>query len=579
MTLSARLADLREEMQAGDPSTHLHALFDAIWEHRIESEPELATYLGEPGPTHRWTDHSLEAFDRRKDDAVAALEALRAVDPAALDDVDRTSLRLAIYEHQQQVDRAQFPYEFLAASTMEGPQVDIPQVMSLMPARTIGDLEDVVARLSGVSVYIDQTIALLDEGRAAGVTIPRVVAEQVAPSVGSLVEAPAAESPLLLPFESSPDGIDPSDVDDLRAEALEAVTSATSALRRFAAYLDETYVPSCRETTAFTALPDGDEWYAQLVRHETTTEVTPAEIHAIGVDEVARIRKEMESVITSTGYSGSFAGFAELLRTDKRFYFDTAEALLAHYRDIAKRADAELPRLFGLLPRLPYGVKAVPEHEAPTAPAAFYLPGSIELGRPGWFCANTYDLDARPTYEMEATCLHEGVPGHHMQIAIAAELEGLPKFRTKSWAYTAYVEGWGLYAESLGAEMGFYSDPYNRFGQLSSELWRAIRLVVDTGMHALGWSRERAIDYCVENSTATMHEIRSEIDRYLSIPGQALTYKLGELTIQRLRREASAALGSGFDLRSFHDLMLGAGPLPLDVLEERTRAWINHRDG
>jgi uncharacterized protein (DUF885 family) len=579
MTLSARLADLREETQGDDPSSQLHAIFDAIWEHRIDNEPELATYLGEPGPTHRWTDHSLEAFDRRKDDAAAALEVLRGIDQSPLDDVDRTSLRLAIYEHEQEVERREFPYEFLSASTMVGPQVDIPQVMSLMPARTIGDLEDVVARLSGVSVYIDQTIALLDEGRAAGVTIPRVVAEQVAPSVIALVDGRPEESPLLLPFASPPDGADPSDVDDLRSEALDAVASASSAFRRFAAYLDETYVPSCRETTAFTALPNGDDWYAQLVRHETTTDLPPAEIHAIGLDEVARIHKEMGSVITSTGFSGTFAEFAEFLRTDSRFYFETGDQLLAYYRDISKRADAELPRLFGLLPRLPYGVKAVPDHEAPTAPAAFYLPGSIELGRPGWFCANTYDLPARPSYEMEATCLHEGVPGHHMQVALAAELEGLPKFRTKSWAYTAYVEGWGLYAESLGTEMGFYTDPYNRFGQLSSELWRAIRLVVDTGMHALGWSRERAIDYCVDNSTATMHEIRSEIDRYLSIPGQALTYKLGELTIQRLRREASAALGTGFDLRAFHDLMLGGGALPLDVLEERTRAWINNRDG
>ena len=584
MSLSARLDDLQDDMreQGASAATHLHALFDALWEHRLETEPELATYLGEPGPTHRWTDMSLEAIDRRKDDYATALEALKTIDGGALeDDVDRTSLRLAIYEHEQLVEHGRFPIEYLATTTMYGPHVDIAQVLSLMPARTIGDLEDVYARLGGIPVLIDQYIGLLEEGRNAGVTVPRVVADQIPAAVRSLAESCGRDdSPFLLPFTEASESIDADELAELRRDANETTAgSVASALRRLAEYLEQTYVPAARETTAFTALPDGAEWYDALIRQETTTNLTASEIHQIGLDEVARIRGEMEKVMSEAGFSGTFEEFAEFLRTDDRFYFATEDELLAYYRDISKRADAETPRFFGLLPRLPYGVKAVPEHEAPTAAAAFYLPGSLELGRPGWFCANTYDLRARPSYEMEATCLHEAAPGHHFQISIAAELEGLPKVRSKSWGYTAYVEGWGLYAESLGREMGFYTDPYNHFGQLASELLRAIRLVVDTGLHALAWSREQAVDYFVTNSTTSVHEVTTEVDRYLSIPAQALSYKIGELTISRLRREAAAALGETFDLRGFHDLVLGAGALPLDVLEERARGWISERAG
>ena len=584
MTLSARIDDLNDDLRerGADPATRLHALFDELWAHQMETQPELASFLGEPGPTYRWTDLSLEAIDRRKADdetALAALEAFTDEDLAALGDVDRTSHRLAVYERAQRIAAAKYPEEVLAVTTMYGAHIDVPQVLSIMPLRTIGDLESVVARLNGISVLVDQAIGLLEEGRSTGVTIPRVVAEQLPAAPEMLASAPAEASPLLPDFSSATDSVDAADLADIRGEADEAFGAATSAFRRFAAYLRDTYVPACRETTAFSDLPDGADWYAALVKRETTTDLTPAEIHAIGLDEVARIRKEMDEVIASTDFAGDFTAFAEFLRTDDRFYFSTADELLAYYRDISKRADAELPGLFGLLPRLPYGVKAIPDHDAPTAPAAYYLPGSLETGRAGWFCANTFDLRARPRFEMEATCLHEGVPGHHLQIALAAELPGLPKFRAKSWSYTAYVEGWGLYAESLGDRMGFYTDPYNRFGQLASELLRAIRLVVDTGLHSLGWPRQQAIDYFAENSTTPMHEIATEVDRYLSIPGQALAYKVGERTISRLRDDAAAQLGERFDLRAFHDLVLGAGALPLHVLEERTAGWIAERAG
>lgn len=601
MTLSAQLDDLfddstpatadgRADTTSPKTTERLHRLFDVLWEHQLDVHPEAATYFGEPGPTHRWTDESLEGVDRRKLDDEAALAALRRFEPhrADLDEVDATSLDLAIYETKQRVDSARFPNELLAITTMEGVHIEAPQVLAIMPARTLGDLDDVAARISGLPVLVDQIISRLEEGRRLEITVPRVVAEQIPDSLATLIGSDPIDSPLLAAFPppgSALGGADPGDVDDIRNEAIESFASATSALARLRRYLIETYVPACRTTTAFSALPDGAEWYADKVRAQTTTDLTPAEIHQTGLEEVARIRAEMEHVIDRTDFAqrhgnveerdrqARFEAFAEFLRTDPRFAFDTAKGLLAAYRDMAKRADAEMPRLFGFLPRLPYGVRAVPDHEAPTAPVAFYVPGSLEIGRPGWFNANTYDLPSRPSYDMEATCLHEAVPGHHLQLAISAELEGLPKFRSKSWSYTAYVEGWGLYAESLGEEMGFYGDPYDKFGQLASELWRAIRLVVDTGLHALGWSREQAIDYCRTNSTAATHDIVTEIDRYLSIPGQALSYKIGELTITRLRRQATERLGASFDLRSFHDTVLGAGALPLAVLEDRVGAW------
>jgi uncharacterized protein (DUF885 family) len=336
-------------------------------------------------------------------------------------------------------------------------------------------------------------------------------------------------------------------------------------------------VPACRESISAAALPDGEAWYAHEVRRHTTTGLPPVEIHEIGQAEVARLRGAMEEVIRTTRFSGGFGAFNEFLRTDPRFFFTTAEELLVAYRDIAKRADPELVRLFGTLPRLPYGVVAVPDHEAPSTTTAYYLRGSLEAGRPGLFYANTYDLAARPRWEMEALTLHEAVPGHHLQIALAAELEGLPEFRRMGEASTAYVEGWGLYAESLGEELGFYTDPFARFGQLTYEMWRAVRLVVDTGIHALGWTRDQALQVFRENTGKADHDISVEVDRYISWPGQALAYKIGELKLKELRAFAAAELGDRFDVRAFHDHVLGAGALPLDVLDARMRAWVAQR--
>jgi uncharacterized protein (DUF885 family) len=322
-----------------------------------------------------------------------------------------------------------------------------------------------------------------------------------------------------------------------------------------------------------TDLPDGSAWYAYNVKTRTTTDMTPQEIHELGLREVKRIRGEMDKVIAQSGFEGTFAEFCHYLQTDPKFYYTDAEELLRGYRDIAKRIDPELVKLFGTLPRAPYGVKAVPTYAEKSQTTAYYMRGSSKAGRAGYFFANTYALDTRPKWEMEALTVHEAVPGHHLQISIAQELDDVPEFRR--WGgYTAFIEGWGLYSESLGEELGLYQDPYSKFGQLTYEMWRAVRLVVDTGMHSMGWTRQEAIDFFAVNTGKQLHDITVEIDRYIVWPGQALAYKIGELTFKRLRAEAETALGDDFDIRKFHDACLENGALPMDILEKRVRTWI-----
>jgi uncharacterized protein (DUF885 family) len=338
-------------------------------------------------------------------------------------------------------------------------------------------------------------------------------------------------------------------------------------------FLEQRYVPSCRDTVAATALSQGTELYPYNVKWHVTTDVTPAAIHAIGLAEVERIQAEMAAIRASTGFTGSAEAFHEFLRTDPQFFFRDTASLLTAYRDVAKRAEPPLARLFGLLPRTPYGIEPIPDAVAPSQTTAYYEPGSLSAGRAANMFANTYMLASRPRWEMEALTLHEAVPGHHLQIALAQEMQGLPEFRKHS-SYTAYVEGWALYAESLGVEMGMYADPYAKYGQLTYEAWRAVRLVVDTGLHAMGWTREQAIEYFRANTAKTEQDIAVEIDRYIVWPGQALGYKMGQLKIQELRADAARALGPRFDLRGFHDVVLAQGALPLDELARQVAAWV-----
>jgi uncharacterized protein (DUF885 family) len=475
------------------------------------------------------------------------------------------------------VDGLRFPQELLQMTQMSGPQQDLSRLLAVMPNASAAQLQNQIARMEALPAYIDQSIVLLRNGLEAGVTPPKITLRDVPQQIRNQLVDDAAQSPLLAGFAEMPATVDPLQAEALRQQAAEAYRKhVVPAYERLLEFTETEYLPGARESIAARDLPDGEAWYAHNVAVRTTTDFTPQQIHDIGLAEVSRIRGEMEAVIQSTGFEGSFEDFLTFLRTDPRFYHSSAEDLMREYRDIAKRADPELTRLFGVLPRTPYGVIEVPDYAAPSQTTAYYQRGSLKAGRPGYFFANTYALDTRPRWEMEALTLHEAVPGHHLQIAIQQELEDLPWFRQNP-SYTAFIEGWGLYSESLGEEMGFYKDPYSKFGQLTYEMWRAIRLVVDTGMHYLGWSRQQAIDFFKENAGKSEHDIVVEIDRYIVWPGQALAYKIGELKIKELRAWATEALGDNFDIRAFHDEVLGKGAVPLSVLEANIRAWVEEQ--
>jgi uncharacterized protein (DUF885 family) len=569
-----RIEQIDENPDGRAESERLQEFIDVYFDYIMLEHPEFATFLGLPEGHDRWTDNSLEAITRRDEDTVRALEVLRSIDRGNLVEEDRLDYDLLLRDLEEEVAGQRFHGEYLAISQMDGVQQNAARLLSMMPARNVEQYADILSRLRGVSRLVDQTLVRLEKGLEKGVTPPKVTLRDVPEQVqNQLVEDPLA-SPLLRAFTQFPESISAEDQERLTAEAVRIYTEDVQpAFSRLHEYLVETYIPQARKSTAMSELPDGREWYAHNVKSMTTTDLTPQEIHEIGLSEVDRIRKEMEKIIAETSFEGSFEDFFDFLRSDPQFFYDDPEDLLRGYRDIAKRADAELVKMFGKLPRLPYGVEPVPAYAEKSQTTAYYEPGSIDLGRPGRFFANTYDLPSRPKWEMEALTLHEAVPGHHFQLALAQELEDLPWFR-RYGIYTAYVEGWGLYAESLGPEMGFYQDPYSKFGQLTYEMWRAIRLVVDTGMHSLGWSRQQAIDYFIENAGKAEHDIVVEVDRYIVWPGQALAYKIGELKIKELKAMAQKELAEDFDIRAFHDKLLGNGALPLSVLEQHMREWI-----
>ncbi len=561
------------------------AQLDEEWKFWMEQYPEAATQLGYPGQNARWTDYSQAAIDGREAYLKKSLERLRGVNRDHLEPHDQLNYDLYRDLLQTAVDGLRFhndamPLRFVTASNlmmpidqMGGVQQEIPRLISLMPSANRQDYENIIARLQGVQALIDQTIALLERGIAAGLTPPAIVMRNVPGQAAAQVVADPLQSPLLEAFRRFPSTIPENERAELTKRATDAyVQVVRPAFEKLRDFLGTRYLPACRQTTAAVALPDGPSLYAYNVRWHTTTSMSPEQIHEIGLAEVKRLRAEMDKVIAAAGFSGSYEDFVRFLRTDPQFYFTDATALVAAYRDIAKRADPELAPLFGRLPQSPYGVKVVPEAAAPSQTTAYYEPGAFNVGRPGYMYANTYKLEMRPKWEMEALTLHEAVPGHHLQISLAQELQGLPEFRKNS-SYTAYVEGWALYAESLGEDMGFYKDPYSKFGQLTYEMWRAVRLVVDTGLHSMNWTRQQAIDFFTANAAKTEQDIIVEVDRYIAWPGQALGYKIGQMKIRELRGASARQMGNRFDLRGFHDTVLGEGAVPLDVLEARVKAW------
>ena len=569
---SQRFAALASDKTLSD-SAKLHRLFALDWEFTNVEYPGYATYTGYPGQNDRWVDLSVAAINRRRSDVNSEREVVRAIQRARLNPSDQLSYDIFKRGVEESIEGTRFPADLVQITQMDGPQGSA-NTINQMPAGTVKEYADIIARLRALPVLIDQTIALLDSGLKRGVTPPKITLRDVPTQVANAIPEDPLKSALLTPFTRFPVGIAEGDRTRLRSDAVRAYNEhARPAFLRLQKYLTDTYIPRAIETIGMNALPDGAAWYAYNVKVQTTTTRTPREIHDLGLSEVKRIRTKMDSLIRSIGFKGDFAAFTNMLRTDPKFYYTDSAALVQGYRDISKRIDPELPKLFGRLPRLPYGVATIPSYSAPSQTTAYYSQGSPEAHRAGLFYVNTYKLETRPKWEMEALTVHEAVPGHHLQIAIAQELEGIPAFR-RYGGYTAFVEGWGLYSESLGPELGLYTDPYSKFGQLTYEMWRAIRLVIDTGIHSFGWTRQQAIDYFKANAAKTENDITVEVDRYIVWPGQALAYKSGELEIKALRKYAEQELGASFDIRAFHDQLLSQGALPLDVLDTRMRAWV-----
>ena len=555
-------------------AVRLHQLFKLDWDHSLQESPEFATDVGFPGLNDRWSDNSVETIARRKRELHAPLKAIASIKRGKLSAGDQLNYDLYKRNYEQSLEGTRFPGEYFQITQLGGIQQDIARMLDVAPHTTVKDYEDIISRLNGVPTVVDQTLVLLRKGLAAGITPPRITLRDVPQQVKNQLEPDPTKSAFLRPFQKFP--VEFSDADKTRlrlAAELALKEKVLPAFTKLHEFIANDYVPGARETIACGDLPDGKAWYEFNARAMTTTKLSPQEIHILGLSEVARIRAEMDKVISNSGFKGSFEEFLAFLRSDPQFSYTNAADLLRGYRDICKRADPELARLFGKLPRLPYGVKPIPSYAEKSQTTAYYQPGSPDAGRPGYFYANTYDIKTRLTWEMEALSLHEAVPGHHLQIALAQELENIPDFR-KHGSYTSFVEGWGLYAESLGTEMGFYTDPYSNFGRLTYEMWRAIRLVVDTGMHSMSWTRQQAIDYFLANASKNEHDITVEIDRYIVWPGQALAYKIGELKIKELRATATRELGDKFDVRQFHDQVLGNAAVPLDVLEARIKEWV-----
>ena len=554
-------------------STELEAVVKKYWEWRLREFPEFSTWTGDNRYNHKFTDLSLEAIERRQSDERHMLEQVKNIDPSGLSGQDVLSHALLLWDLSLAVSAQQFPPVMLLTQ-ISGPQLMFPQLVSVTSFQTLTDYNNYCARLAAFPVYLEQVAGLLRHGIELGWVQPNGPLSGVPGQINGQIVSDIEKSPLYTPFLRMPDTVTEKERHRMKSEANKLITDLVfPAMNRFRDFITDIYMPAGDRSPGVSALPNGEAYYAHCVREYTTTDLQVSEIHNTGVREVERIRVLMHGVIRETGFKGSLQEFVDFLRTDPQFYFSKSEDLVVAYRDIAKRADAELPALFSELPRLPYGVRAFPDFEAPNQVTAMYYPGAADGSRAGYFMVNTYRPDIRPKYEMETLTLHEAVPGHHLQIARAQELRHLPDFR-RNGSYTAFIEGWALYAESLGRQMGFYSDPYARFGQLMYEMWRACRLVVDTGIHSLGWSRQRSIDYIRENTAKTEQEIAVEVDRYIVLPGQALAYKVGELAIRELRASAERMLGKSFDIRTFHNALLDNGPLPLSILKNQMEEWI-----
>jgi uncharacterized protein (DUF885 family) len=563
-------------------SARLNTLVDQYFEEWLELNPLAATFIGDNryndslpnsiGPQHRAAEHELNT---------RYLAAIQAIDPAALPPRDRISYDIFLRERERAIEAERFPWHLLPIN-QAGSLVTLMPALgsgdSAQPFATAQDYENWLGRLDGFAVWMDQAIVNMREGIAKGVVQPRPVVEKLLPQLEAMIVAEPQESLFYAPLRKFPETVTAPEQERLTAAYSKKISgTVVPAYARLRDFVRDEYLPKARDSVAWTALPDGAGWYAFAVREHTTTDMSPDGIHELGLSEVARILGEMDGVRRQVGFDGDLEAFFTHLETSPEFYFTDGAELVRGYGQIKRRIDAELPRLFSVLPKADYEVREVEAFRAQSSAGAFYQPPSADGSRPGIFYVNTYNLKAQPKFGMETLSLHEASPGHHFQISIQQELEDVPRFRRFGGDYTAFVEGWALYAEYLGKELGLFTDPYQWFGRLNDEQLRAMRLVVDTGLHSKGWSRERAIQYMLDNSTLAETDVVSEVERYIAWPGQALGYKVGDLHIQGLRQRAEQELGEKFDIRDFHREVLGDGAVPLSVLDAKIDRWIASR--
>jgi uncharacterized protein (DUF885 family) len=551
----------------------LHELFASEWDYQLEQYPTWASRLGDRRWNERWGDESLDAIDKRNRHYVEVLTQLGSIKREELSPADRLNYDLFQKDYENEVQEHRYRWHLIPLNQLGGVQT-ANELADALRFETLKDYDDWLARLRALPEYIEQTTALMRAAIDQKILLPQIVLQRIPSQIDhQIVDDPKA-SPFYKPFSRFASSVAAADRLRLAAAAEQIIAAdVVPAFRRFKKFFVEEYLPASPDQVGIWQLPDGEEMYRFAVRLHTTTNMTPQEIHEIGLQEVRRIRGEMQSVVDTLGYKGSLEEFGAYLRSDPQFYYQTSEELLLAYRALTRRIDPLLVKIFHTLPRIPYGVEPIPENVAPDSTTAYYRSPAADGSRAGTYFVNLYRPETRPKYEMMVLSLHEAVPGHHLQIALAMEKEELPNFR-RHGGYTAFIEGWGLYSESLGEEMGLYDDPYSKFGRLTYEMWRAARLVVDTGLHYMRWDRKKAIDFLQQNTARQELDVVNEIDRYIAMPGQALAYKIGQLKISAIRAKAEKTLGNKFDVRGFHDELLKDGALPLDSLEIKMDEWI-----
>ncbi len=560
---------------AADDTESFKKIYQAEWKFRLEEFPMMASATGDDSYADK-LGHVSEADQKRRYDYWGGVQKqLQSLSCDRLSHEDCINFRL----YEKQISDFLADYETRAYLIPFNSDWGFYMEWGRLPSDTdftkAADYNNYLARLEMISPVMDEYIVLMRTGIKSGITQPQVILEGRDEPIKSQLVKRVDASPFFAPFMKMPSTIPSPDQAALLARAQQVISEGViPAYQRLFDFFHQEYIPGSRKTLGAYQLPDGAAYYQAAIRRFATVDLSPREIHDIGLKEVARIRVEMDTIIQQVEFAGDFPAFLEFLRTDKQFYAREPKELLAYASYYAKKIDGRLPMLFGHLPRQPYGVAPVPDDIAPFYTGGRYVPASLDSHRGGYYWVNTYQLESRPLYNIPALTLHEGAPGHHIQGALALEMQDQPDFRRNDYI-SAYGEGWGLYAEKLGVEMDIYETPYENFGRLSYEMWRACRLVIDTGVHSMGWTREQALDYLASNTALSVHEVTTEIDRYISWPGQALSYKLGEYTLWNLRREAESALGERFDVRAFHDFVLGLGSVTLDILQDEVRAWVS----